>query len=88
MAYRQQNSAKGVIVKNVIAPATLDLSSNLAMSANSTGIVVADYETSLPGNVDNGLLFGFIKNSTGFSMFINTTGTVHRWVMTTATQTV
>jgi len=84
---RAQNSPKGLIVKNVIQPTTLDLSGNLALAANTTGITIsADYVASLPGNVDSNIFLGFLYNSTGRAAIINSTGTTHKYLNTTSKQ--
>lgn len=86
MAARPQNSPRGLFAKDTIQPATLDISGNMSWTANSTGIVVADVLSDIPGAVDNGNLFGFVKNSTGFAMFFNSTGTTNLWVAGTTKQ--
>lgn len=78
MAGRAQNSAKGTLQKDRII-----LSGPYGFTANSTGIVFENYEADLPGAVDNGRLIGLISNSTGVALFINTTGTTHKYVATT-----
>ena len=69
-----------------LTPTTLDIGGVMSLTANSTGIKTADYEADLPGNVDNGLLWGFISNSTGFCMFINSSGTTHKYLQVTTKQ--
>lgn len=98
---RAQNSYKGNAQKQYMTigtavittatittstPTTLDLSGKMSLTANSTGIVFGDYESALPGNVDNGVLLGVISNSTGVAVFINTTGTTHKYLEVTTRQ--
>lgn len=66
-----------------LTPSTLDLSGKMSLTANSTGIKFGDYEAALPGAVDNGILFGIISNSTGVALFINSTGTTHKYLAVT-----
>jgi len=95
---RAQNSNKGYAQKQYMTigtaviraetvttstPTTLDLSGVMSLTANSTGIVFGDYEADLPGAVDNGVLIGVISNSTGVALFINSTGTVHKYLAVT-----
>lgn len=90
---RAQNSRKGfhqfatltagTATITTLTPTTLDLSGAVSLTGNSTGIVWGDYEADLPGAVDNGALIGLIKNTTGVAMFINSTGTTHKYLATT-----
>lgn len=83
---RAQTGYKGRKQSQFLVAGTLDLNGVMQLTANSTGIVTADYEASLPGAVDNGLLYGFISNSTGFAMFLNTSGTTHKYFQVTTKQ--
>ena len=61
----------------------IKISNKQLITANSTGFVLANYASDLPGNVDNGALFGLISNSTGVALFINSTGTTHKYLSVT-----
>ena len=75
-----QSSFRGLWAKNRI-----DLKQQ-QLTGNSTGIVWSGGPSSLPGNVDNGKLIGVISNSTGVALFINTTGTTHKYLNVTSAQ--
>lgn len=83
------NKAKALLTGNstgLIVAGGVKISNKQMLTANSTGLVFADYASSLPGNVDNGVLFGLISNSTGACAFINTTGTTHKYLNVTTKQ--
>jgi hypothetical protein len=66
--------------------AGIKISDKQGLTANSTGLVFGNPDGSLPGNVDNGVLFGLISNSTGVAAFINSTGTTHKYLNVTTLQ--
>jgi hypothetical protein len=64
----------------------IKISNGQTLTGNSTGLVFGDAASSLPGNVDNGILIGVLSNSTGVALFINSTGTAHKYLNTTDAQ--
>jgi len=98
---RAQNSAKGLFAKDridvgsnsltydstsLILSAGLQISAAQTITANSTGLVFANPVSALPGSVDNGVLIGLVRNSTGVALFINSTGTTHVYLNVTSIQ--
>jgi hypothetical protein len=70
----------------VVFEAGIKISDAQGLTANSTGLVFVNPDTTLPGNVDNGVLIGLISNSTGVAAFINSTGTTHKYLNVTTLQ--
>ena len=70
----------------VVFEAGIKISDKQGLTANSTGLIFGNPDGSLPGNVDNGVLFGLISNSTGVAAFINSTGTTHKYLNVTTLQ--
>lgn len=75
------------ITATTVTPTTLDLSAKQSLTGLSTGIVFGDVVSTLPGNVTgNSALLGMLTNSTGHAAIINTTGTTHKYLLTTTKQ--
>lgn len=67
----------------IVLAGGVTISNAQLLTANSTGLKFTNYGSDLPGNVDNGALFGMISNSTGVALFINSTGTTHKYIAVT-----
>jgi hypothetical protein len=63
----------------------LKVSNARYITADSTGFVLTS-EAALPGDVDGGVQFTMISNSTGVCMAVNSTGTTWKYLNTTDAQ--
>lgn len=70
----------------LILNAGIKISNAQTITGNSTGLVFGNPASALPGNVDNGVLIGLLSNSTGVALFINSTGTTHKYLNVTSVQ--
>lgn len=70
----------------LILSAGIKVSNAQTMTGNSTGLVFGDPASALPGAVDNGVLIGVLSNSTGVALFVNSTGTTHKYLNVTSAQ--
>ena len=95
MARHPQNSPRGLFAKTYIdGNAKVELNSSIKISAlqeisgRSTGLVWADNSTvgAIPGNKTTGVDIGVMTNSTGTALFINLTGTTHKYLNVTTKQ--
>lgn len=98
---RPQNSARGLFAKarvdvgsqqvtysatHAIFSGGITISNAQGITANSTGLVFGNAASALPGAVDNGVLVGVGSNSTGVFLFVNSTGTTHKYFNLTSVQ--
>ena len=96
-----QSSPRGLFAKNridvgsqqitqnstaLILSGGIKISNAQTFTGNSTGLVAGNAASALPGNVDNGILFGILSNSTGVALFVNSTGTDHKYLNVTSIQ--
>ena len=70
----------------LIVSGGVKISNAQQLTANTTGLVFDDAATALPGNIDNGVLIGVMTNTTGVAAFVNSTGTTHKYLLTTSVQ--
>jgi hypothetical protein len=70
----------------LVLSAGIKVSNAQTLTGNTTGVVFGDPASALPGSVDNGVLIGVLSNSTGVALFINSTGTTHKYLNVTAAQ--
>lgn len=70
----------------LIVSGGIKVSNAQQLTANSTGFIAGNAASALPGNIDNGILWGIGSNTTGVFLFVNTTGTEHQYVNTTSVQ--
>lgn len=98
---RSQSSPRGLFAKNRIDVGSQQLTYNSTglllnggikisnkqmITANTTGFVMGNAASALPGNVDNAITWGVISNTTGVCLFVNSTGTTHKYLNVTSVQ--
>jgi hypothetical protein len=69
----------------LLLSAGIQISGARYITADSTGFVLTS-EAALPGDVDGGVQFTMISNSTGVAMAINSTGTTWKYLNVTDAQ--
>jgi len=69
----------------VVLSGGVKLNSARIITANSTAYTLTA-ESVLPGNVDGGVAFTIVSNSTGVAMAVNTSGTTWKYLNVTTKQ--
>ena len=100
MAGHSQSSPRGLWAKNridigsneltgdstaLVLSAGVKISDARYITADTTGFVLTA-ESALPGNVDGGIQFTAISNSTGVALAVNSTGTTWKYLNVTTAQ--